>query len=176
MGAGGAAAGLEALSPPGGLAQWRAGSLGPRDPGSRHILSPRCVPDLPRGSWDCILLGAGRGCSGGEEAAGPRGRGPALVPMSGGSPDCGPEPWGAASPQPPRGPQRGQGLSDGGAPYRSPPVYETRLSPHSPSQTSKTRVLLLPEHYKLLAPESGQWRLIVISSQLLLWKCKDTAS
>ena len=152
VGAGGAAAGLEALSPP-----WRAGAVAGWVPGSRHILSPRCVPDLPPGFRDCVLLGAGRGCSGGEAVARPEGPWARAGARERGQPGLRTRALGGGSSSAPRGPQRGQGLSDSGAPYRSPPVYETWLSPHSASRTSKTRVLRLPEHYKLLAPESGRW-------------------
>ena len=37
--------------PPGGLTQWRAGSPAPWNAGSGHILSPKRVPALLRGSW-----------------------------------------------------------------------------------------------------------------------------
>lgn len=57
--------------PPGGLTQWRAGSPAPWKAGSGHILSPKCVPALPQGSWDRVLLGAGRGCWGLGGGGGP---------------------------------------------------------------------------------------------------------
>lgn len=66
-GLGGPAAGLEALSPPPRWAHTVAarvplGSPDSGDAGSGHILSHKRVPALPRGSRDCVLLGAGRGC------------------------------------------------------------------------------------------------------------------
>ena len=99
--------------PPGGLTQWRAGSPAPWNAGSGHILSPKRVPALLRGSWDRVLLGAGRGYWGWGGGGGPgqRGRGPTLVPMSWGSEDCGPEPGG--DPRVARGEGRGSLMVDG---------------------------------------------------------------